>query len=138
MAKIPSFQRLIKEDAKEEDQAVIEKVGYSVNAFAEQMLNAMNKNITVNDNLNMEYKTIDVTTNSNGDVPSNTEFKSGLRIKLKGMQVIRVENLSNPSLSMQSSPFVDFSEKNFIVNISNITGLRVNTKYRITLLTFGS
>jgi len=140
VAKISSFQRLIKEDVDEEYKPLIDKIGFSINQFAEQVISALNKNITVTDNLNMEYKTIDITIHSTIiGIPNNTvQFKSGLRTKLKGIQVIKVENLTNPGALLSDAPFLEYSENNDIITINRINGLAISTKFRITFLTFGS
>lgn len=136
MAKLSSFQRLLKEDVPSEYQPLIEKIGVSVNQFAEQVLNAMNKNITVEDNLNMEYKTLEVSV-TDGVPTIITEFKSGLKTRLKGIVVIKAENVTNTGTYPTNQPFISFSENNSLIRIVYVSGLQNGNKYKLTLETRG-
>ena len=49
MAKLQGFKRIQTEDFPKEYQSVIDRLGYSINVFAEQVLDAFNKKIMADD-----------------------------------------------------------------------------------------
>jgi len=136
MAKLSGFKRVIKEEFKEEYQELIDKLGYSVNSFAEEVINAFNGNIN-EDNILDKSKTITTTLDSSGIPTQDLSFKSGLVGKTKGIIVVKAENLTNPNTYPTGAPFCTFSENNGIVSVSHITGLPASQKYRLTLKIIG-
>lgn len=135
--KIQGFKRLIKENVTEDFRDVIDTVGASVNVFAEDVLNAMNKNLSVDDNLKMEYKTIDITLGANGLPLNDAQLTTKLFGKIQGISVERAENLTNSATYPSGAPFVTFSQNNTLITLNHITGLQANNKYRLTLLLKG-
>ena len=135
--KIQGFKRLIKENVTEDFRDVIDTVGASVNVFAEDVLNAMNKNLSIDDNLKMEYKTIDVTVGATGLPLTEAQLSTKLFGKIQGITVERAENLTNSATYPSGAPFVTFSQNNTLITLNHITGLQANNKYRLTLLLKG-
>lgn len=133
--KIQSFKRIVKENFPEKSRDIADAIGGSVNVFAEEVLNAFNKKITVDDNLNMEYKEVDVTVNEQGVPVNKTEYKVNLLGRIRGVSVIRADILSNSRAYLNGAPFITFSLNNDLVIIQHITGLVPGVKYRLTLLT---
>lgn len=137
--KLSNFKRIVKENFSEDERPLIEKMGYSINIFAEEVFNLFSKNITIEDNMLQEIKTVEVQVlDSNNMIPKNTlQFKNNLRNALKGVLVINVENLTNSSIFPTGPVQVFFTEANNIVTVNRITGLQNEYKYRIKLLTIG-
>jgi hypothetical protein len=137
MAKLQSFKRIVKENFKAEDQELIDAIGGSINIFAEEVINAFNKNFTVDDNLKMEYKDIEVTVNASGIPINTTQFKVSFTGKIRGITVERAVNLTNPSTYPTGAPFITFDQNNQVITVNHITGLPANNKYRLTVLSKG-
>jgi len=137
--KLSGFKRINKEDFTEEDKAVAERVGYSINNFAQEVSTLVNKNITISDNLFQELITIEITPSvSNAAIPNTTiKFKNSLKNAIKGISVINVENLTNTTTYPTGAVQIFFSENNNIITVNRITSLLSSNKYRITLLTYG-
>lgn len=135
--KVQSFKRITTESVSEENVEVVDVIGYSVNTFAEEVINALNKNLTVEDNLNMEFKEIEVIVNNNGAPTKDLQFTTNLRTRLKGMSVIKAENSTNSNSYLTGSPFVVFSQSGQLLTVKQVTGLIANNKYKITLLLIG-
>jgi hypothetical protein len=135
--KIQSFKRIVKESFPDEQREFAGLIGDSVNVFAEEVLNAFNKKISVDDNLNMEYKEVEVTVDASG-IPKNVlQYKVGLQGKVRGVMVVKVENLTNTNAYPVGAPFATFSTNNNVITVNHITGLIANNKYRLTLLSLG-
>lgn len=135
--KVQGFKRLIKENVTEDFRDVIDTVGASVNVFAEDVLNALNNNISVDDNLKMEYKQVDVTVAATGVPTSVTQLNTKLFGKIQGITVERAENLTSTITYPSGAPFVSYSQNNTLITLNHITGLQANNKYRLTLLLKG-
>ena len=137
--KLSNFKRINKEDFTEEERPLIERLGGSINNFAQELFNLFNKNITIQDNLLQELKVLEVIPNiADATIPSiPLKFRNELKNAIKGINVINVENLTNSNVFPLSAVQVMFSEDNKIVTINKVTGLQVNNKYRLTLLTYG-
>lgn len=137
MAKFTNIKRIVTEDFPQEDQETISKLGYVINNAFEQLVQAFNKNLTIQDNLNQNIINIDINVTSAGTPTIGTQIRFSTN-GLKGMQVINVSNLSNPALYPTSQPFVSYEIlTNNLFVIKNITGLQPNNTYRLSLLVIG-
>jgi len=126
-------KRITSESLAPEIQPAAEVVGNAVNTFMEQAYTAIMGKLGVTDNLNMEFKTIDITVNANGIPINNVSFKTGISTKIMGLTVIR-SFLANPI----AQPFLNFTENLGIVTITYATGLVPNTKYQLVILSIGA
>lgn len=138
MAKLAGFQRLIKEDFPEESRPLIDKIGFSVNNFAEQVINIINnKQLTASDNLNEEVKNITVSVDGTGKPKATTTFVNNLNTRLQGIIVIRAQNTTNTNSYPISMPLISYVEVNSVVTILNISGLQADNNYTLTIRTSG-
>lgn len=131
MPKIDNVKRISPEEVGEESREAVEAVAQYYNYFAEQVTNALNGNLDF-DNLKRSLLTIEVTLNTNGVPISVTKFAGN--IGLKGINVIRADNLVNAAVYPTSGPFITFGASgDGFYTILHITGLATLTKYRIVL-----
>lgn len=132
--KIPTFQRIVKEDFKKDDQDAADKLGYVLNNFCETLVTALNKRLTIADNLAMEYKTLTLTVDSTGKPISATSFTTALG-QLQGIIVVQAINITNSITYPTAAPWVSWTQKGTSVVVNNISGLQANNKYQLTLET---
>lgn len=137
MAKISEFKRLIKEDFNKDDQDLIDKLAFTVNPALETIAQALNKNLTFEDNINSQIKDIEVTVNGDGRPLVNTSYKSVLRGQTRSIIVMRAENLTSSSTYPDGAPFISFIDNAGQVTIQHVTGLQANNKYRLRILAIG-
>jgi hypothetical protein len=131
MAILDSIKRINYQDFKEEDRETIHKLAETLNFFMEDVVNNMNGGIDF-DNLNRELLTFEITVDENGIPITNNRFSSALSIV--GTKVIRADNLVNSAQSVTTSPFITYRNSGTgIYTITNVTGLQVNTKYRLII-----
>lgn len=138
MSKLSNPTRVTKENVPKEYQDIVQSVGGPYNAFSDEVYFALNGNLTVSDNLNMRYKVIDLSVNASGNPIIATQFKNTMNVKPTGILVIKVENLTNPTVYPTGAPFASYSENGGVITLNNITGLSTGNKWRITLLTLGN
>lgn len=133
--KLTGYKRIIKEGVPKEYHVLIDAIAPSINDFADQVINAFNKNITVEDNLNMEIKTLEVVVDGGGIPTMSTAFKSNLADRVRGIVVIRAENLTNSTVYPTAAPFITYSENNSVITINHIAGLPASDKFKLRLET---
>lgn len=135
MAIITNLKRIIKEDFNSEDQPLIEKLSFSLNPLLEQLTQAFNHGIDFN-NLNQEYATFTLKVDGSGIPTTSSELKHSLKTRIKGIHCIRVENLTD-NTPLVGAPFVSFTTKNDLIQISQVTGLVADKQYRLSLVIIG-
>lgn len=137
MSKIQSFKRIIIEDFDEKDRKLVSKLAYSMNIFAQDLENALNKGLTIADNLSLVQKDVNVTVDVSGTPKSNIQIKTDLASTCKGVLVIKVTDLVTTGRPPAASPFVTFTENGTgLINITNITGLIGENSYSLRIVLF--
>jgi len=136
MSKPQSFKRIIVEDFPEAERALVGKIASSINIFADEILNILDKNLSIDDNLAQAKKTFTVTVDSNGIPKSSLVLTSGLKSTCVGMQVIYATNQTNVDNSPTSTPFITFRDSSGQITISKITGLAVNNIYQLRAILY--
>lgn len=132
MARLTNLKRLLKEDFPEDDQEFVDKLAAALNPFLEQINQAFNKNINF-DNLSRELITIDVENGTGGKLKTITQFKFSLTNRILGLNIIKVENLTNSSIYPTAAPWISWSPNGNIITVSQATGIQDNNKYRLTI-----
>ena len=134
MGKPIDLKRITKEDFPSQYQDLIEKLSFPLNSHMEQVRNLFNKGIDF-DNLTRELITLTVQTNSTSQPINKLTFKSNLRNRLKGINVISANITSSNTSYPSQAPFISFSQDNSIIYINNIAGLAPETTYELLLET---
>lgn len=131
MPRIDNVKRITPEEVSEESREAVEAVAQYYNYFAEQVTNALNGNLDFS-NLKRALLTLEVTLNANGQPVTVTKFAGN--IGLKGINVIRADNLVNAAVFPSSAPFVTFGASgDGFYTVLHIAGLATLTKYRLVL-----
>lgn len=135
MGKPPDLKRIAKEDFAPQYQDLIDKLAFPLNSFMEQTRNLFTKNLDF-DNLNRELITLRIQTDKDIKFLSSVSFKSTLKNKVRGINVISASVVANSNTSfVTQAPFISFSQNNNIVSIENVTGLAAETTYDLLLET---
>ena len=133
--RVSNYKRIAKEDFDPEMQDAIEKLASSINPFADQIIQAFNKNIGF-ENLNQEVVTFDVQVDANGKPKTRVDVRSGLRGRVQGYLVIRVEPI-NHSDTPNGVPLIYFTSGDSGITIQAVKGLPLNKQFRITAIAIG-
>lgn len=116
-----------------EDRKLISDLGSILNPFFDSLILAINKNLTVNDNLPFEFITLKTKVNSNGIPIINSIISTNLK-NVKGFICINAVNNDNSSSYINSTPFLTTEVNSNNITIKHISGLASNTNYTLTLL----
>ena len=136
--KLPNFKRLIKGDYKVEFQDLIETIGFSVNNGVEVLYQALNKSLTLKDNIACTVKDVTVEVKDDGTPKSSISFSLDTNNRILGIMVISATNTTNQLTYPTSTPFISFTQNGKTITINNIKGLQSGQKYTLTLVAFDS
>ncbi len=133
MAKIRKINKILTEDFPATYRDLVSKLAFALNPFLDNIVQALDKGLTITDNLNGEIKVITITADNDLPLQIRTSLNS-----CNSILVSRVTNLTNTSATLASAPFVEFKNKEEagfkLIEITNITGISVTDKYRIRLI----
>ena len=129
MARLDNVKRITLEGVPAEQKTAISRIANILNFFMEQVVNEMDNNIDY-DNLTKELRQIEIMVDANGNPLNNSRFSAtnGMR----GAQVLRADNLTNPAVFPTAQPFINFvPQEGNLYLIRNITGLPANQTFRL-------
>ena len=133
MASPPSIQRFYSDDYKEAPTWFKSQFLNTLNLFVFPTYNALNKNLTITENLNMGFVTISVTGSS---TPTNNtaSFLNPIQGDPTGVDVVNVQIVDTPTQQYPSAAVqVFWSFDGASIMVGAITGLADNVNYQITL-----
>lgn len=125
MAKLPPLTRLLKEDFR--DQSWIDKLLLPLNQFFSSVYSALNRNLTIPDNMRGDVKTLTFTSDGSGNATAS--FAWNLSVAPTDLWVTRIIS-GVPTGAIQPTWTYDGRS----INISSFTGLDDNTKYIIRVI----
>jgi hypothetical protein len=137
MGRAPDFKRIRKEDFDSDMQPTIEKLGYIINTFAEQLVNLLDNNIDFQ-NLNQEIVILDIIKDGSGNLVNPPSIRTTLNTKIQGILCIKADNSSSPGTYPTSQPFISYNMiNNNLISILNVSGLQNSSTYKLKLLLIG-
>lgn len=134
--KLPGFKRLGKESIPQEFHQLVETIGNTVNSGMEVVYEALNKKVSLRDNLQCTVKDIDVAVDASGSPINPTAIQLEGTARADGWLVIRADNLTDSDVYPEGSPFLSCSQTTNGLLINNITGLQENYTYRLRVVVF--
>jgi hypothetical protein len=133
MALIKDLKKLVVEDFPSKYRDLVQPLAFVFNPFIESIVNALNKQLNFNDNFNAQETDIEVRLPLN-----NFNLKHNVRGRVSGVIILRVLNLDNNNDTLTSAPFIQYTPvSEDVIQITNITGLNSNTRYRLRVLILG-
>jgi len=137
--KLVNPKRIIVEDFPKNEQQTVSKLGFIINSVFEQIGQILNKNLTITDNLNENLITVLVIVDSNGIPVTKTEFKVVLKGQCVGLCVVSAINQTSVTTFPTSAPFITYEQlTGGLINIKNVTGLKPNDKWQLTVRATGN
>jgi hypothetical protein len=130
--KLASYRRIITQDFEDENQELIEQLGSTINDSFNSVYSALNKRITLDDNIAATRKEIIVTVDSSGIPTSLIRFN----VDVPNTTVVevtcgRARNITNPTTYPSSGITVSFTQNGNSVIINHITGLTANQQWKL-------
>ena len=140
--RLPSFKRLYEQDFKEEDKALVRKLGDTLNTDLENVYLALSGRISLNDNIQCTIKVLQITVNSLGKPENITGYQLNRQggtqavSRVIGCQIIKAVNLTNPTVYPNGTPFMTFTQNEDFITIEHIAGLPQNNLFELTIVAY--
>lgn len=134
---LQSFKRLYKQDYEVIYQKLVDQLGVSLNIGLENLYSAVNKNLTLKDNIKCTVRDLSITVDTNGNPTSSTQFSLDISGQIVGTQVIYAINTTNSAVYPTGGIFISFTQTTTGVLINNITGLPANQAFTIRVVAYG-
>jgi hypothetical protein len=135
--RLSSFKRLYKGDFKQEFQALVDQLATSINIGIEALYDALNRKLTLRDNIACTVKEIDVKVDAAGTPTTTTLFKMDISNRLEGITVLSALNTDDSTGYPTGGIFISWTQTQNGILINNITGLIANQTYRLKIVAFG-
>jgi hypothetical protein len=133
MASPPSIQRFYSDDYKDAPTWFKNNFLNTLNLFVFPTYNALNKNMTVGDNLDQAYETISVTGGA-AATDNTASFLNPIQGNPNGLSVINVQVTGSPTQVYPTATVqAFFTFDGTSINIGSIVGLTNGVSYDITL-----
>lgn len=136
--KLPNFKKLFKQDYAKEYQELVDKLAESLNGGIETLYGALNKKLSLGDNLACIIKDVDIIVNSSGEPTTSTGFAIDTNQRVQILEVGRADNLTNTASYPTGGIFITWTQgTNLTTNaiiINHVTGLITGNKYRLRIV----
>lgn len=136
MSKLPTYRRIYKQDYDQDKQDFVEKLALPINNGFDTLYDALNKKITLSDNITSDVIDVNLTVDDKGVPLKTTVFSVSFTDQI-GLLIVGnlVNNTNNKSFPSQA-PFITWSQSSKTVTIQHVTGLSPNNSYTITIVVF--
>jgi hypothetical protein len=131
MANITNGRQIRTDDFAVEDRQLVQKLAFQLNPFISEVSNALQSNLTIAENLDAEYKIVNIKVDASGIPIGNNRFST--KVKAQGTQVVRTIGATFPT----SGPSISFVQRGNIIEIQHVTGLVAGVDYSLTVLILG-
>lgn len=134
--KLPNFRRILFNDYEPEYRKLVERLSITINNGFESLNNAMNKNVSLGDNVRCDIKDIVVEVNENGFPKKEIAINSTLAGSpvFIGSHVILSQNLTNSAIYPTSGVQCNFTQSARGIIINHITGLPANYQFLLRVV----
>lgn len=137
MASLPTIKRVLRTDLGRDIPLWVDSLLSPINQFMEEIYSAMNKNLTIPENVLGQIITINFKTGAN--YATNKEFtelnfRNSLNKKMSILTVGQITKIGDPS-KKHESVFVSWYDNNDgTVTIRYVSGLEDSSEYNLTIL----
>lgn len=132
--KLPSFKRLFTTDFDEEYQDLVNKISASLNDGFENVYNALNRRLTLEQNIACTVRDFPVTVDADGEPLTDTFVKLDNTLPILGTSIIKATNQINPNTYPTGQPFVIGELTNSGWRVLNVSGLQANQPYILKVI----
>ena len=137
MAGLPTTKKIYRADLGNDIPTWVDNLLSPLNSFIEQVYSAMDRNLTLPNNVSSQLESIEFTTSSTYSASQTFPEISIRRTIPRYTTFVIVGNVmdsGNPQKKFTTPVFPSWSDENGIIKIRYISGLTNSTKYKIYLL----
>lgn len=133
MAKLGQLKRISADDFDKKDRDFVNRLAFVLNPFLTALASALDNSLTIEDNLVLSYQDIEFTAPITP--AKSVSVLSSLSVLVRGLEIIRVDNLDSPTAVLLGAPFLEFTNgdgKQII--ITNSLGFVPGARYRVRVV----
>lgn len=130
--KIPPV-KIKSNDFPKEHGELANALGGILNPFFDKVVIGFNKNLTIEENLPFELKSINIKVNSSGTPYSNNTIQTGLN-NFKGFICINLTDVNGTGTYPSGTPFIICDVSGSTITIRKVVGLPAEVTYKLVLL----
>lgn len=134
--KIPSFRRLMDADFPEEFKDLVKKIAVSINNGFEILYEALNKKISLNDNIACTLKDVEVDIKEDGRLKSQAVVKLDVPGSVIGISVLNARCLTDSNVYPNAGIYLNFQQSGDKLTITHAYGLPANYKFSLKIVAF--
>lgn len=135
--KLPGFRRIFEQDYEPNFRNLVRTLSVSINYGIEVVYEALNKKISLEDNIQCTLRDVTFKVNSQGIPASITAFSIETTGQIEGILVLKAENQTNSSTYPSGAIFLSYTQNNNIITITHATGLQSDNLYKLRVVAFG-
>lgn len=133
--KLPSYKRIITQDYPKDDRELIEQLGGNINDSFGVLYSALNRRLTLNDNISCTVRDVELIVDANGTPQGQVGFSLDvINTPVTGCICVRASNLVNSSVYPTGTPWISFIQTDNFIRILNVTNLQPGTRYRLRIV----
>ena len=134
MARLPVVKKILREDVKEAPNW-IERMLWPINQFFESVFNALDKRLTLVENVRAQIKEITFTTDASyPSVWENIEFPREIPAAPQGLFVMQILQDEDNHTPITTAGHADWLDLNGVITIFHISGLTAGETYTVRFL----
>lgn len=135
--KLPNLRRIYTNDFDSEYRSLVDQLASVLNINLQVVYDALNKKVSLADNIDCIVKDVPVTVNASGVPTTSTIFTLVDKTRnLQGIQVIKADNLTNSSVYPTGGVFITWTQVQTGVQIQHVTGLPANNTFSLRIVGF--
>ena len=137
MASLPTIKRVLRSDLGRDIPLWVDSLLSPINQFMEEIYSAMNRNLSIPENVSgqtitINFKTLSTYTSDKDFTELN--FRNSLNKKMTHLMVGNISQIGDPSKKHDSIFLSWYDNNDGTITIRYISGLTDSSEYNITLL----
>jgi hypothetical protein len=134
--KLGSFKRISKQDFDPEIQPTVEQLAFPINDGFTSIYDVFNKKVSLADNVACLVKDVLISVDSTGVPLENTTIALGVSDRVIGVEVLKLDNLTNVDSYPTGAPFVTWAQSKNSLIIKHVTGLISKNSYSLRIVAY--
>jgi hypothetical protein len=134
---LPGQRRIYTPDFPQDYQDLVNKLSAVININTQVLFETLNKRVDITNNIDCVVTDVSLEVNASGIPTSTTIFQLTDKIRnIKGLHIIKCENLTNASIYPTAAPFVSWSQVAQGIQIQHVTGLQTGNVFSLRILAY--
>lgn len=136
--KLPTYKRLQTADFDTEYKELIDGLGFSVNDGIGVLFDALNRKVSLKDNIAASVKDVELSVDSAGQVVNGGIFNVDIPGPYLGLEIMKADNLTNSAIYPTAAPWATWNVVTNGIQIIHVSGLPAKNNFKLRVLIWGT